>query len=303
MLDTSELRVFVHVGSSLSFAAAARALSMTPSAASKAVARLESQLSAKLLLRTTRSVRLTDAGQIFLERAARILDELAAAERGAQSAGNSVRGSLRLDLPLVFGARRVVPLLAAFRDLYPDVRLDVRLDDRYIDLAAEGVDAAVRVGSLDDSRLIARKLTTSRVVTVASPEFLKKRGRPGAPEELKGEDCLLFRSSNSGRTLSWQFARSGRRVAFTPAGVHSFSNSEGLLAAVISGLGVAQVLDFAAAEALHGKKLLPLFSELAAPGPPISLVCLPEHSSLPKVRALSDFLVTAFATGRARSER
>ena len=221
MLDASELRVFVHVGGSLSFAAAARSLSMTPSAVSKAVARLESRLGAKLLVRTTRSVRLTDAGGSLLERAARIVDELDAAERGAQSASGLVWGRLRVALPLTLGARQIVALLATFSARQPDVQLDVRLDDRYVDLAAEGVDAAVRVGNLDDSRLIARKLTSSRVVTVAAPDFVKTHGRPRAPERLKPEHCLLFRSSSSGRTLPWHFARGGRRVTFTPASAHS----------------------------------------------------------------------------------
>lgn len=297
MLDISELRVFVHVGSSLSFATAARALSMTPSAVSKAVVRLESKLGAKLLVRTTRSVRLTDAGGDFLERAARILAELAAAERGAQAAGSAAGGRLRLELPVTLGARQIVPLLAAFSARYPEVQLDVRLDDRFVDLAAEGVDAAIRVGNLEDSRLIARKLATSQVVTVAAPAFVKAHGNPRAPEKLSPEHCLLFRSANSGRTLPWRFGTRGRRATFTPDGSHSFSNSEALLAAATSGLGVAQVLDFAASDALRAKRLVPLFAELAVAGPPISFVCLPEQASLPKVRALSDFLVATFARG------
>ena len=297
MLETPELRVFVHVGTSLSFAAAARALSMTPSAVSKAIVRLESRLGAKLLVRTTRSVRLTDAGGDFLERAARILDELEAAERGVQVSGGAVRGRLRLELPFTLGTRQIVPLLAAFSARYPDVQLDVRLDDRYTDLPAEGVDAAVRVGDLDDSRLIARKLTTSQVVTVAAPAFVKVHGSPRAPERLSPAHCLLFRSANSGRTLPWRFANRDRRMTFTPAGSHSFSNSEALLAAAMSGLGVAQVLDFAASDALRARRLVPLFAELAVAGPPISFVCLPEQASLPKVRAFSDFLAKAFARG------
>jgi DNA-binding transcriptional LysR family regulator len=295
MLDTLELQVFVRVAGSLSFGAAARTLGLTPSAVSKAVARLEARLKTKLLTRTTRRVRLTERGAAFVERATRILDELAAAERDAHAARPTPSGRLRLELPLTLGAKQVVPLLADFCKRYPEVQLDVRLDDRYVDLVGEGSHAAVRVGALSDSRLVARKLATASVVTLASPAFVRAHQRLSSPERLEPRHCLLFRSASSGRALPWRFARAGKLVTYAPPSVHTFGNSEALIAAAIAGLGVIQVLDFAAVDELRRGALVAVFRELACAGPPISLVCPPEHVDLPKVRALSAFLSEKFA--------
>jgi len=290
MIDTLELSIFARVGGSLSFAAAARALAMTPSAVSKAIARLEAQLATKLLVRTTRSVRLTESGSRFLERASRILQELEACERELASMDTKPRGRLRLELPSTLGARRVVPLLPVFCERHPQVELDVRLDDRYVDLVGEGSDAAVRVGELTDSRLLGRKIGATRVVTVAAPAFARARPRLRRPEQLDPRDCLQFRSSSSGRCLPWRFRHRGRTRSFSLPPVHTFSNSEALVASAVAGLGVAQVLDFAVGRELSAGTLMELFSELGSAGPPIWFVCPPEQAALPKVRGLSDFL-------------
>jgi len=292
--------MFVLVGNSLGFARAARALGVTASTVSKAVARLELQLGAKLLVRTTRSVRLTEAGRALLERASRVVEEMDAMERGIAALGSAPRGRLRLELPLTLGARQVVPRLARFCAAHPHVELDVRLDDRYVDLVGEGSDAAVRVGELVDSRLVARRLRSARVVTVAAPTFVRRQASLRRPEQLPSDQCLGFRSARSGRILPWSFTRQGRVQSFAPNVVHVFSNSEALVAAATAGLGAAQVLDFAVAGELADGRLVQLFPELSSAGPPISFVCPPEHVALPKVRALSDFLA-AELSGRLRS--
>jgi len=290
MIETLELRIFTRVGASLSFAATARALAMTPSAVSKAIARLEARLATRLLVRTTRSVRLTEAGALFLERASRIIQELEACEHELAAMDSKPRGKLRLELPLTLGARGVVPLLPAFCARYPQLQLDVRLDDRYIDLVGEGSDAAIRVGELTDSRLVARKIGATRVVTVAAPAFARAHPRLRRPEQLDAHDCLQFRSASSGRCLPWRFNRRGRAASFSLPTVHTFSNSEALVASAVAGFGVAQVLDFAVRRELSAGTLVQLFPELESAGPPIWFVCPPEQARLAKVRELSDFL-------------
>lgn len=290
MIETAELRIFARVATSLSFASTARALAMTPSAVSKAVARLEAQLATKLLVRTTRSVRLTESGSLFLERASRILQELEACEREIVTLDSRPRGRLRLELPSTLGARRVVPLLPMFCDRYPQLELDVRLDDRYIDLVGEGSDAALRVGELADSRLVGRKVGATRVVTVAAPAFARAHSRLRRPEQLDARNCLQFRSASSGRCLPWRFIQRGRARPFSLPPVHTFSNSEALVASAVAGLGVTQVLDFAVQRELAAGTLVELFPELGAAGPPIWFVCPPERAKLPKVKELSDFL-------------
>ncbi|HEY3256407.1 MAG TPA: LysR family transcriptional regulator [Polyangiaceae bacterium] len=294
MLDGPELRAFTQVGRTLSFARAARALGLTSSAVSKAVARLEQRLGTKLLVRTTRSVRLTDSGALLLERVTPLLGALDDAERVALAGRAAPSGRLRLELPLTLGVRRIVPLLPTFSARYPELELDVRLDDRYVDLVAEGVDAAVRVGELADSRLVARKLAATRVVTVASPKFLRKHGRPRAPEELAGQQCLLFRSASSGRVVPWRFTSAGRSFSWQPERAHTFSNSEALVAAASAGFGVAQLLDFAASDQLKSGGLSEVLAEFSSVGPPISLLCAPGQQELPKFRVLAEFLREAF---------
>jgi DNA-binding transcriptional LysR family regulator len=202
-------------------------------------------------------------------------------------------------LPVTLGSRRLVPLLAEFSALYPEVQLDVRLDDRYVDLVGEGSHAAVRVGALADSRLMARKLTTAHVVTLASPEFLRGHQRLSSPERLDPRHCLLFRSASSGRALPWRFARAGKLGSYAPTPVHTFGNSEALIAAAVAGLGIIQVLDFAAVDEVRIGALVTVFRELACAGPPISLISPPEHAALPALRALSTFLSGKFARGVA----
>jgi len=294
MLDLVDLKTFARVAASSSFAQAARGLGVTASAASRGVARLEAHLGLKLFVRTTRSVRLTEAGSAFLERIKRVLAELEEAESAALHERKVPHGLLRIELPLALGVRRVVPMLPAFCLRYPAIELEVRSNDRFVDLVAEEVDVALRVGQLVDARLLARRVGTSRVVTLAAASYLKKHGRPRAPEDLARHVCLTFRSSNSGRIRAWRFAKGERQTELVPARAHVFSSTEALLAAASAGLGVAQVLDFSAEAALARRDLVRILQDREAPGPPISLVYRAERAELPKVRAFCDFIAQAF---------
>lgn len=299
MLEIADLKAFSQVAASGSFSGAARTLGVTSSAASKAVARLEQHLGAVLFVRTTRSVRLSEAGSAFFERVTRILAELAEAESAAQSTRAAPRGLLRVEVPFALGVRRVAPLLPAFARRYPEVELEIRTSDRIVDLVAEEIDVALRVGVLADTALIARRIATSRVVTLAAPTYLEEHGRPRTPEELARHVCLVFRSSNSGRIRPWRFEHAGKSQQLMPPRAHIFSNSESMLAAAAAGLGIAQLLDFSAEPALARRELTLLFRVHEAAGPPISLVYRSERALLPKVRAFVDFVAAAFARKNA----
>ncbi len=291
MTSLTELSAFERVGSLGSFALAARALRLTPSAVSKAVFRLESHLGAKLLVRTTRRLRLTEAGAAFHAHCRRMLAELDEAERAVGRAHGTPAGHLRVELPLRVGTRQILRSLGAFTADFPGIELDVRLDDRYADLVEDDIDVAVRVGQLRDSRLVARRLTYARHTLVAAPAYLATRPVPRSIEDLEAHERLLFRSGNSGRVLDWIFERKGRRIAWPPHRGHTFSNSDALIAAAAAGMGIAQVLDLSAADELAAGRLTHLLSPFVAKGPPISVVSTPEKLLLPKVRAFRDFVV------------
>jgi LysR family transcriptional regulator, regulator for bpeEF and oprC len=291
MLKLEDLDSFARVAAVGSFVGAGRALGVTASAASKAVARIEQQLGLKLFVRTTRSVRLTEAGGAVLERAQRVLTELDAVSDLAASVRGDPRGILRLDVPLSLGVRRVMPLLPELCQRFPELTLEVRASDRIADLVGEDVDVALRVGHLEDAALLSRRLGSSRVVTLASSAYLRRHGRPRSPQDLAGHRCLVFRSTNSGRVLPWRFSGKAGTSSFVPERSHVFSSTVALLAAAEAGLGVAQLLDFSAEAALASRRVMRVLPQHQADGPPISLVYRAERASLPRIRAFCDFLV------------
>jgi LysR family transcriptional regulator for bpeEF and oprC len=298
MHDLTEITAFTRVMATGSFAGAAQLSGITASAVSKAVSRLEARLGVKLLVRTTRRVRPTEAGSAFHARCERILSDLADAEREVAALQRAPRGLLRVEVPLTLGARAIIPALPDFIEKYPELELDVRSSDIYADLVAGDIDAAVRVGHLDDSRLVARKLATTRNVLVSSAAYVAKHGAPRSVSELAAHPALLFRSAKTGRTLEWRFARGTRTLSQAPVSRASFSNSEAIIAAAASGLGIAQLLDVSVALPIERGELVELLAESSVPGPPVWLVCTREKSALPKVRAFHDFFARRFGNPR-----
>jgi DNA-binding transcriptional LysR family regulator len=295
MHELDDMTAFLRVASTRSFARAAELLGTTPSAVSKAIARLEKRLDVKLFVRTTRSVRLSEAGATFSAHCQRILADLHQAESEVRADRQTPRGRLRLEVPLTLGAQVIVPALAEFTTAYQELELDVHLRDRYVDLVAEGVDAAIRVGPLDDSRLLARRLAPTRHVLVGSPAYLGAHGTPRSIDDLAQHAGIVFRSARTGRKGDWRFLRAAQQVVHTPRARVSFTNSYALLAAAAAGLGLAQVLDFAAALPISRGELVEVLADVSAPGPHVFLVTTREQSGLAKVRALSDFLSQHFA--------
>ncbi|MDB5448470.1 MAG: transcriptional regulator,LysR family, partial [Phenylobacterium sp.] len=196
-----EINAFVGVADARSFTQAARRLGVSSAQVSKLVARLENRLNARLLNRTTRDVSLTDTGRAYLERARQVLDDFASLESSVREQ-KGPRGTLRISAPVSFGAAELTPALLDFAAAYPDVALDVSSTDRMVNLVEEGFDVAVRIGQLEDSSLVARKLAAVRVVTCASPAYLARAGTPHAPEQLAEHEAIL--DTNSADPNVWR---------------------------------------------------------------------------------------------------
>jgi DNA-binding transcriptional LysR family regulator len=185
-----DIHAFVHVAEAKSFTAAAERIGLSRSAVGKSVLRLEDRLGVRLLQRTTRSVSLTGEGAVFLERCIRILADLDEAEMSMLSHSQTPRGRLRLELPVSFGRLHVLPIVNQFMSKWPEISVNISFNDRFVDLIDEGTDLAIRLGGSDDSRLMTRLLAPHRLVTCASPTYLKSHGVPANIEELAGHSCL-----------------------------------------------------------------------------------------------------------------
>lgn len=281
---------FVRIAETRSFTSAANQLGISGPAVSKAIARLERHLGAKLFNRTTRSVALTDDGQVFLERCRRILDDVQEAEELLTSRRLTPRGRLRVQMPLGFGRNVVLPMLPSFLSKYPDLVVDVDLSDRIVDFAEEGLDVAVRIGEIADSRVIARKIYDIRFVTCASPAYLTKHGTPRKPEDLTKHQCLPYWMPQIGRHREWPFAHRGVHFSVAVSGKLNVNNSEALIDAAINGAGIVSVATFLAAEAVKAGKLKVVMRNFVTLGPPVSVVYLPSRHLSARVRAFLEFL-------------
>lgn len=287
-----DMRAFVAVADARSFTRGARRLGVSPAQVSKAVARLEDRLGARLLHRTTRDVSLTDTGEAFLEQARELSDAFEALEASVRDTG-APRGLLKLTAPTVFGAAELAPALLDFARAYPQLGLEVSFADRMVNLVEEGFDAAVRISRLTDSSLTGRKIAETRVVTLASPDWLARHGVPASPTELSAAETIL--DLNAREPTLWDYGRGAFRVEVRVSGRMRFSDLNLCLAAARAGFGVARSPAFAAAEDLRAGRLKAIMVELEPD--PIGIHVLyphPRHLAA-KVRALVDFLAQRFA--------
>lgn len=275
-----------------SFAAAARELGSAPSTLAKAVQRLEATLGVKLFHRTTRQVTLTADGERLFQRCQRILAEVEDLQAEAAGTRAAPSGCLRVDAPIVFGRRVVLPLLTRLVQAHPALQLDLRLQDGYADLVKEGIDLAVRVGELRDSGLVARRIASQAMLLCASPAYLARHGTPRGIDELAGHAALVFRLPASGRARPWQFRRRGRALELHPPARVQISDGEGLAAAVVQGLGLAQLPEYMVDREIARGELVELLPSCRPTPLPISAV-IPSGRLVPaRVRVLLDALAT-----------
>lgn len=288
----ASIAIFVRIAETLSFKSAANQLGMSGPAASKAIARLERHLGARLFHRTTRSVALTNDGRVFLERCQRILEDMQEAEDLLTSRRLTLRGRLRVQMPLGFGRHVVLPEIPGFLSSYPDLAVDVDLSDRIVDFADEGLDLAVRIGEITDSRVIAKRIYTIRFVTCASPAYLARHGVPRKPEDLARHRCLPYWLPQIGKHREWPFGQRGVGFHTAVTGRLNINNSEALVDAAIGGAGICSVATFLAADAVKAGKLKVVMKNFVTDGPPVSAVYLPSRHLSARVRAFLDFLAT-----------
>jgi DNA-binding transcriptional LysR family regulator len=288
---SGEMEVFARVVNLGGLSAAARDLRMTPSAVSKLVARLEARLGVRLVNRSTRKLQLTPEGAAYYERVVRILDDINTAEHEA-AIGAIPRGRVRVNTSVPFGLHRLLPLLPAFLASHPEVSIDVSLTDTVVDLMEERADIAIRVGPLRESRLLARKLGESRMVVVAAPDYLKRRGTPRAPTDLLQHNMLGFRFVK--QIEGWPFLDSrGGAMSIPPTGNTLVSDGEAMRRLAVAGLGLARLTRFHIDPDIDAERLVPILEDYN-PGDleAIHAVFVGHGGQLPaRVRAFLDFLV------------
>ena len=282
------MRVFARVAERASFAQAADELDISRAAASGHVAALEKHLGVRLLNRTTRRVGLTAEGSDYLRRCRRILDEIEDAEETLRGARSRPQGLLRVDVPVAFGRYLLLPALPEFTRRYPAIDLDVRLNDRIVDLVAERVDVALRVGQVQQSGLVARRVAQINIVTCASPTYLADHGEPATPDDLRSHRLLAVTPA-AGGTPEWTYP-----APYTPRRLKlhfamQFNAAEAPVIAAAAGLGITRTVDLIVAEYVARGELKLILNDFVLPGPPISLVYPSAGHQSPKVRVFSDF--------------
>jgi DNA-binding transcriptional LysR family regulator len=289
--NDADARLFVAVAEQGSFAAAAASLRLTPSAVSKALARLEGALGVKLVARTTRALHLTEEGFAFRERCVRAFDLLAEAAEEASSSARAMRGTIRIGLPSLFGTHFLPRALPAFVTAHPDIRVELVSTMRLTDVVDLGLDLAIIVGELPDSSLLARPLGYGEFVVVASPAYLAHAGTPHAPEDLAEHRCLAY-ARPDGRDAPWMF-RDGDSTRFVGVTGKLRSDDMHHLAAMATvGLGVAQLPLFAVARAIDDGSLRRIL-RVHEPPPKLASLVFPAKSAMPRrVRALVEALAT-----------
>lgn len=291
------ITAFVTTAQQGSFTAAAERLGLTKSAVGKSVSRLEDRLGLKLFQRSTRRLSLTPDGERFLNSCQNAIDILEQAEAELTSHILQPAGRLRVDLPAAFGRQRILPILLQITRKYPELALTITFSERFVDLIEEGVDLVIRIGELaDSSGLVARRLTTQKLVICASPEYLLAHGEPVTVGELSQHQCVVgFRRS---QPLSW-LLRDGEGVItrFTPPPTHEFADGDAMLAATLAGCGLSQLPMWLVGQSLESGALREVLPGNSGGEMPISALWPKSRQLLPKIRYVVDTLVQAAAEG------
>ena len=287
-------RMFIAVMETGSFTAAAQRLDVSHGQASKLISRLERELGVTLMRRSTRSLTPTEVGRAYYEQIRQLIANYDALNDSVRNSSNTPSGILRISAPVTFGTLQMPELLIEFAHRYPDIELDVRFADRLVNVIDEGFDLALRIGKLDDSSLIARRLCDIRIVLVASPDYLSVRGTPSHWDQLTEHDCVV--DTNFREPYLWPFIDENQQlITQTVNGRMKFSNAEVCLNAAITGLGISRLPAFVVSEALKTGKLQTVLPSLEAPPMGLYAVYPPAKYIAHKSRALIDFLVEAFA--------
>lgn len=291
-IQLGSIELFCLAAEAGSFSAAALEAGVTPAAVSRSISRLEERLAVRLFVRTTRSIRLTEAGRAYFEQCRQALAQLIEAEREAMGKQSQAAGTLRLSLPTTYGHHRILPLLPLFRARHPDVKVDIHLSNRNIDFVSEGYDMAIRVRALPDSGLIARHLEDAALVVVATKSYLAAKGTPVTLEDLALHDCIQFELPSSGRRIPWLFQDQGKELEVLAQG--GYCLSEDVLGGVTlakNGAGLFQTYRFVVEKELQSGELVQVLTPYQGRSRPFTLL-YPHNRHIPlRLRAFIDFLM------------
>lgn len=287
------METFVRVVETGSFSAVARETLTTQSAISKQMQALEAYLGAKLLVRSTRSHSLTEAGRLYYERCRQVLDTLEEARVEVHSTEHEISGTLKVAAPVSFGRHHIVPRLAGFYERYPRIKVELQLDDSFVDLVASGADLAFRVGELRDSRLIARRIGTAHRAVLASPAYLEKFGEPSHPHELLKHRCLVYTGLVS--INEWTFRPDdGEEIVVRVDGNFRSNSSEAIRQAVVEGLGISYSLLWIYGDDLRAGRLKRILTRYRLPTLPLNVVFQPARRPSLKVQHFVNYFAEAF---------
>ncbi|MGE8706041.1 MAG: LysR family transcriptional regulator [Achromobacter sp.] len=293
-LQLGSIEMFCLAAELSSFTAAANAAGVTPAAVSRSVSRLEARLGIRLFVRSTRHIRLSDEGRAYFEQVRPAIAQLVDAER--QVGGQGAAGRLRISLPTPYAHYRVLPLLPAFREQYPNVDVHVHISNRNVDFADDGYDLSVRGRAPDDSALIARKLEDAELVVVGAPGYLRRRGTPQSLEDLAAHDCIQFDRPSSGRRIPWTFQVEGEAVDIVTDG--AYGTGEDVLGGVTlarAGAGLFQTYRFVVEDDLREGRLAEVLPQHGGSTRPFVLLYPHARHVSRRVRAFVDFLVDKLA--------
>ncbi|MEX6508904.1 LysR family transcriptional regulator [Jiella sp. M17.18] len=288
------MAVFVKVAEAGSFAAAAAALGLSQQMVGKHVAALEARLSARLINRTTRRQSLTELGRAYCEQCRIVLAEAAAADALAEDIAAEPRGRLRVNAPVTFGSARLAPVVVRYAARHPAVEVDLVLSDRKVDLIEEGFEAVIRIGTLQDSSLIARPLAPYRLVVAAAPAYLARRGEPEHPRDLAGHDCIVFIGSSEARSRTWIFTQGDEQAAVPVAGRLRMNDSRAILWAVEAGSGIMMGPEELLAPLMADGRLRRLLPDWQAPSWPMHILTAPDRRPTAKLKRFVEMVMAEF---------
>jgi DNA-binding transcriptional LysR family regulator len=287
-MDIEDLRTFVEVADAGGVSAAARRLGVSKSIVSRRLFRLEEELGAQLLARTTRGAALTEAGVAFRDHAARVGAEIDAAREIIRPTGE-LTGRLRVAMPLTFGPTHLAPLLAQLASRHPRLHIHSSYSDRFVDLIAEGFDCAIRVGLLQDSNMVARRVGAIHAKLLASPDYIKAHGAPAAPDEIALHQALMQ------GTEAWQFVDGDKVVTVNPQGRYKADNGIALAAAAAAGLGIAWLPDCVTDPYVASGGLVPIMERYPPPSAGVYVIRPPGQHPSRKVRVMAELLIECLA--------
>ncbi|MBC3863478.1 LysR family transcriptional regulator [Undibacterium jejuense] len=289
------MEIFVAVVDAGSFSAAAKAFEISPVMVGKHINQLEELLGARLLTRTTRRQSLTEIGAQYAEQCRAILTQIQTAERGAEAMRTSPRGRLKITAPVSFGSEWLGPAMTDYLSQYQEVSLDLSLNDRLVDIVEEGYDAAIRIGKLEDSGLVARDLFPYAMVICASPAYLKRFGKPRTPDELVDHECLEF--MDWPHNVRWRLKGRTDAHLVPPARFRS-NNGQALRMAALHGFGIVMQAEVLLAQDIAAKRLVPILKDYVPAARPMHLVYPRDRQATPKMTSFIDFILERFGPAK-----